>query len=151
VPVPSTPCTDGELRAAVFSSGPFIAMATHQEIITVSSSTLCRLDGYPTLLFGAPAHPEPVAVQHDGVVGHQASPKPVAVGTATPASFLVQSAMGPVNPKCVETNLLTIGAPDSAPSVSVLLPTGGVGPAWYLCGQVEVTPFEQGNTLDQYA
>jgi len=75
----------------------------------------------------------------------------VAVGTGTPASFLVQSTMGPVNPKCVETNFLTIGVPASTPSVPVSLAAmRGTQTGWYLCGQVQVTAFEQGNTIDQY-
>jgi hypothetical protein len=151
VPVPSTPCTEGELREAIASSGPYVTMGTVQDIITISSSVPCRLYGFPTLQFGSRLHPLAMTVQHNGTAGHQESPRPVAVGTGTPASFLVQSAMGPVNPKCVETNFLTIGVPGSTPSVPVSLAAmRGSQTGWYLCGQVQVTPFEQGNTLDQY-
>jgi hypothetical protein len=151
VPVPSTPCTEGELREAIASSGPYVTMGTVQGIITISSSVPCRLYGYPTVQFGSRLHPVAITVQHNGAVGHQESARPVAVGTGTPASFLVQSAMGPVNPKCVETNFLTIGVPGSTPSVPVSLAAmRGSQTGWYLCGQVQVTPFEQGNTLDQY-
>ena len=151
VPVPSAPCTEGELREAVASSGPYVTMGTAQDIITISSSVPCRLYGFPTLQFGSRLRPVAMTVQHNGAVGHQESPRPVAVGTGTPASFLVQSAMGPVNPKCDETNFLTVGVPGSTPSVPVSLAAiGGNQTGWYVCGQVRVTPFEQGNTLDQY-
>ena len=150
VPVPSTPCTDGELRATDLGNGPFISMGESQDIIAIVSSTPCELYGYPTLEFGGSSHPLAVGVQHTGVVGHQASPRPVAVGTGTPASFLVQTAEGPVTPDCKGTALLSIGVPGTAPSLSVSLPAASFGPAWYVCGQVQVTPFEQGDTLDQY-
>ncbi len=151
VPVPSAPCTDGELRATDLGNGPYISMSEHQDIITISSPAPCELYGYPALEFGAPSHPLAVRVQHNAVVGHQAPPRPVAVGTGTLASFLVQTAEGPVAPDCKGTRLLSIGVPGSAPSVSVSLPAASFGPAWYVCGHVQVTPFEQGDTLDQYA
>jgi hypothetical protein len=151
VPVPSVPCTDGELRATDFGSGPFTDMAESEDIITISSSVPCRLYGYPTVEFGDLSHPLAVGVQRTGVVGHQASPRPVAVGTGTPASFLLQTAEGPIAPDCKETGLLSIGVSGSAPSVSVSLPAASFRSAWYVCGQVQVTPFEQGDTLDQYA
>ena len=105
----------------------------------------------PDSEFGGPSHPLAVGVLHTGVVGHQASPRQVAVGTGTPASFLVQTAEGPVTPDCKGTALLSIGVTGTVPSVSVSLPASSFGPAWYVCGQVQVTPFEQGDTLDQYA
>ena len=151
VPVPSAPCTDGELRATNLGNGPFISMGERGDIITISSPVPCELYGYPTLEFGGSSHPLAIRVQHTGVVGHQASPRPVAVGTGTPASFLVQTAEGPMAPDCKETALLSIGVPGSAPSVSVSLPAASFGPAWYVCDQVQVTPFEQGDTFDQYA
>jgi hypothetical protein len=152
-PVPSTPCTDGELRAADYSNGPFTTMGTRQDIITVTSSVPCRLDGYPTLQFGTMSHPIVVAVEHNGAVGHQASPKPVAVGTGTPASFLVQTVMGvaAMTMHCTGTKVMRVGIPGTTPSLSVSLPAGSFGPAWHACGPVRVTPFEQGDTLDQYA
>jgi hypothetical protein len=73
------------------------------------------------------------------------------VGTGTPASFLLQTAEGPIAPDCKETGLLSIGVSGSAPSVSVSLPAASFRSAWYVCGQVQVTPFEQGDTVDQYA
>ena len=146
VPVPSTPCSDSELRAAVLGSGPFSAMGTMQVIVTLSSLVPCRLDGFPTLQFGPVSHPAVVKVQHNGVVGHQSSPRPVAVGTGTPASFLVQFASGFAahTPGCKETNLLRISPRGTTPSVSVSLTA-------VTCGQARVTPFEQGDTWDQYA
>jgi hypothetical protein len=151
VPVPSAPCTDGELRATDLGRGPFIDMAESEDIIAISTSAPCELYGYPTVEFGGSSHPLAVGVQHTGVVGHQASPRPVAVGTGTPASFLVQTAEGPMAPDCKGTALMSIGVPGTAASVSVSLPAASFGPAWYVCGQVQVTPFEQGDTLDQYA
>ena len=151
VPVPSTPCTDDELHATDLGSGPFVSMGERGDIITISSPVPCELYGYPTLEFGGSSHPLAVGVQHTGVVGHQASPRPVAVGTGTPASFLVQTAVGPVAPDCKGTALLSIGVTGTQPSVSVSLPAASFGPAWYVCAQVQVTPFEQGDTLDQYA
>ena len=151
VPVPSRPCTDGELHATDLGNGPFISMGERGDIITISSPAPCELSGYPTLEFGGSSHPLAVGVQHTGVVGHQASPRPVAVGTGTPASFLVQTAVGPVAPDCKGTALLSIGVTGTPASVSVSLPASSFGPAWYVCGQVQVTPFEQGDTLDQYA
>jgi hypothetical protein len=151
VPVPSAPCTDGELRATNLGNGPFISMGERGDIITISSPVPCELYGYPTVEFGGSSHPLAVGVQHTGVVGHQASPRPVAVGTGTPASFLVQTAEGPMAPDCKGTALMSIGVPGTAASVSVSLPAASFGSAWYVCGQVQVTPFEQGDTLDQYA
>ena len=151
VPVPSAPCTDGELRATNLGNGPFISMGERGDIITISSPVPCELYGYPTVEFGGSSHPLAVGVQHTGVVGHQASPRPVAVGTGTPVSFLVQTAEGPMAPDCKGTALMSIGVPGTAASVSVSLPAASFGPAWYVCGQVQVTPFEQGDTLDQYA
>ena len=151
VPVPSAPCTDGELRATNLGNGPFISMGERGDIITISSPVPCELYGYPTVEFGGSSHPLAVGVQHTGVVGHQASPRPVAVGTGTPASFLLQTAEGPIAPDCKETGLLSIGVSGSAPSVSVSLPAASFRSAWYVCGQVQVTPFEQGDTVDQYA
>jgi hypothetical protein len=153
VPVPPTPCADGELRAADYSNGPFTTMGTKQDIITVTSSAPCRLDGYPTLQFGTASNPIVVTVEHNGAVGHQASPRPVAVGTGTPASFLVQTVMGvaATTMHCTGTKVMSIGIPGTTPSLSVSLPAGSFGPAWYPCGVVRVTPFEQGDTLDQYA
>jgi hypothetical protein len=66
-------------------------------------------------------------------------------------SFLLQTAEGPIAPDCKETGLLSIGVPGTAASVSVFLPAASFRSAWYVCGQVQVTPFEQGDTLDQYA
>jgi hypothetical protein len=54
-------------------------------------------------------------------------------------------------PDCKGTALLSIGVTGTQPSVSVSLPAASFGPAWYVCAQVQVTPFEQGDTLDQYA
>ena len=150
--MPSTPCTDGELREAISSSGPYVGMSTQQDIITISSSVPCRLYGYPTLQFGSPLHPVAITVQHNDAAPHQEPPRPVAVGTGTPASFLVETAAGPIAPDCKGTTLLTIGVPGSAPSISVSLAAmRGNQTGWDVCGPVEVTPFEQGNTLDQYA
>ena len=151
MPVPSTPCTDGELRATDLGSGPYTSMDESQDIITISSSAPCRLYGYPTLEFGASSRPLAVGVRHNAVVGHQASPRPVTVGTRTPASFLLQTAEGPIAKDCKGTGLLTIGVPGSAPSVSVSFSATSSRSVWYVCGQVQVTPFEQGDTLDQYA
>ena len=132
-------------------SGPYTSMGESQDIITISSSGPCELDGYPTLRFGASSHPLAVRVQHNGAVGHQASPGRVAVDTGTPASFLLQTAEGPRAKDCQEAESLSIGAPGSAPSVSVSFPPANSSSAWYVCGPVQVTPFEQGDTLDQYA
>lgn len=153
VPVPSTPCTDGELRVADFSNGPFTQMGTKQDIITVTSSAPCRLDGYPVLQFGTMSHPIVVAVERNGAVGHQASARPVAVGTGTPASFLIQTVMGvaAMTAHCTGTKVMRVGIPGTIPILSVSLPARSFGPAWYPCGRVLVTPFEQGDTLDQYA
>jgi hypothetical protein len=151
VPVPSVPCTDGELRATDFGRGPFTDMAESEDIIAISTSAPCELYGYPTVELGGSSHPLAIRVQHTGVVGHQATPRPVAVGTGTPASFLLQTAEGPIFPDCKETGLLSIGVPGSAPSVSVSLPAASFRSAWYVCGRVQVAPFEQGDTLDQYA
>jgi len=142
VPVPSASCTDGELRATDLGNGPFISMGESQDIITISSPAPCELYGYPTLEFGGPSHPLAVRVQHNAVVGHQASPRPVAVGTGTPASFLVQTAEGPMAPDCKGTGFLSIGVPGTAASVSVSFPATSFRSAWYVCGQVQVTPFE---------
>jgi hypothetical protein len=151
VPVPSAPCTDGELRATDFGNGPFISMGESQDIITISSPVPCELYGYPTLEFGGSSHPLAVGVLHTGVVGHQASPRPVAVGTRTPVSFLLQTSEGPKAPDCKGTGLLSFGVPGTAPSVSVSFSATSSRSEWYVCGQVQVTPFEQGDTLDQYA
>ena len=151
MPVPSAPCTDGELRATDLGSGPYTSMDESQDIITISSSAPCRLYGYPTLRLGASSHPLTVAVQHNGAVGHQASPRPVAVDTGTPASFLLQTAEGPIAKDCKEAESLSIGVPGSALSISVSFSRTSSRSAWYVCGQVQVTPFEQGDTLDQYA
>jgi hypothetical protein len=151
VPVPSAPCTDGELRATDLGSGPFIDMSESQDIIAISTSAPCELYGYPTVEFGGSSHPLAVGVQHSSVVGHQESPRPVAVGTGAPASLLLQTAEGPIFPDCKETGLLIIGVPGVAPSVSVSLPAASFRSAWYVCDQVQVTPFEQGDTIDQYA
>lgn len=129
-------------------------MGTLQEIVTISSSVPCHIDGYPTLRFGLTSQHLIVSAQHSGVDGHRASSMSVALGTGTPASFLVQSSMGVAaeNAHCKSTPVLLFGVPGSTPSVPVSL--SGVRrnqTAWSACRQVQVTPIEQGNTVDQYA
>jgi hypothetical protein len=45
-------------------------------------------------------------------------------------------------PDCKGTGFLSIGVPGTAASVSVSFPATSFRSAWYVCGQVQVTPFE---------
>jgi hypothetical protein len=148
--VPETPCRPVDLSGTVTGMGPYESMMGIEFIVTVSSTEPCRLDGYPVLVFSSSSGPVPEDVHDGGILGSYAAPGPVAVGTGAPASFLIFFGTNPNSPGPLVTSL-TFELPGGSASISVNIdnPVGPLGPD--PGSLTAVTPFEQGNSVDQYA
>ena len=144
VSVPKTPCTDAELSAAMTSQGPWVDNASSQYIITISSGTLCELQGYPTLQFSNSTGIIATTVQNGGTVGSADPPSPVAVGPGVPASFLLQFGSG-----CPTASSLEFGLSSGPADIPVTLDSALI-PVWLACPTTLVSPFEQGNDVNRY-
>jgi Protein of unknown function (DUF4232) len=146
VVIPATPCIPTDLAASITGMGPYIGMGTSEFIVTIRSTEPCQLEGYPVLVFSSPSAPVAADVQDGGIPGSYAPPGPVAVGTGAPASFLLFFA-GNLNDTGTPATALSFGLPGTSPSIPVTLPSE----VFALGSETAVTPFEQGNGVDQYA
>jgi hypothetical protein len=144
--IPPTPCVATDLAASVTGMGPYIGMGTSEFIVTIRSTEPCQLEGYPVLVFSSSSGPLATDVQDGGSPGSYAPPGPVAVGTGAPASFLLFFA-GNLNDPGTPATSLSFGPPGTSASIPVILPSQ----AFALGSETAVTPFEQGNGVDQYA
>lgn len=147
--LPAGSCTSQSLTANLTSAGPTEAMGVAEWIITVTSSTPCTVNGYPTLAFSGATASNSVL---DGGIGGNPGPapqSPVALGTSVPASFLVELSDYTPSPSCSPANSLLLGVPGDAPSV-VVTPDAAIG-SWWSCPGTKVSPFEQGNSISNYA
>lgn len=146
--LPASSCTNQSLTAKLSSAGPAEAMGVAEWIITVSSSTPCTVDGYPTLTFSGTT--TSTAVLDGGIGGNPgpASQSRVALGIGLPASFLVELS-DVTSPACSPATSLLFGVPGEPASVAVT-PDPSIG-SWWSCPGTRVTPFEQGNSVSNYA
>jgi len=149
--IPSTTCVAADLTASLQTGDSFPSMNYVQDVITLSSSVPCSIEGYPTMAFSNGTSAVTVSVTDGGTSSSvPTSPAPVAVGPATSASFLVQFQPGPI-PPCTSASTLDIGLPGVSPTVGVSIPDLTSGPAWDICNaRASITPFEQGSSLSQY-
>jgi hypothetical protein len=123
-------------------------MGSDQLIINLTASTACFVEGYPTIQYENGASAISVTVADGGTAGDAAPVSKVAVGPTYLASFLMQFQAS--SPECSTATGLEIGLPGAAANVPVALNTS-VASSWQDCSTVTVSPFEQGNGLDNYA
>lgn len=149
VSLPSATCANDDLSAALTSGGPYTGGGNIQFIITITSKVACQLSGYPVLNFtSSTGSPTQVTVENGGTVGNADAVSPVAVGPGAVASFLLQFFVSAST--CVSVPTLGVGLPGTTPTVTVSL-APPIAYTWYACSVVNVSPFEQGNTLGRYA
>jgi hypothetical protein len=155
VSIPSVSCSSvGQaLQASVTGFGPYVGMGLMQDIVSLRSSTPCYVSGYPTLSFTGPAVIP--TTEHDGAtLGSPPEPQQVAVGTQYQASFLIQfSSIGSGSATCPIATSLSLGIPGSEVSIPVsLAQMAHAQSQWSPCGGiVGVSPFEQENSVGEYA
>lgn len=148
VTVPSTPCTAADLTGSLESLGPYQGMGSGQYLISITSTEPCSVEGYPTLQFASSNGVIPSTITDGGTVGNANPVSAVGVGPGLPASFLMQFSIGPV--VCTEAPTLSFGLPNSTAGIPVQLNTQVAG-FWPACSSIIVSPFEQGDSPDQYA
>jgi hypothetical protein len=152
--VPSVSCSavSHDLQAAVTGFGPYVGMHTMQDIVSLRSSTPCRLSGYPTLTFSGATTLR--TTQQDGAtLGSPRMPAVVVVGTQYQASFLLQfSSSGSGSSSCPVATALSMSIPGSHVHIPIsIAPMSRAQSRWSPCGHtVAVSPFEQGNGPGDY-
>ena len=121
------------------------SMQEYQDIVTLTSPVLCRVDGYPSVALRGTQ--TPTTVIDGGTFGRSNPPMAVAVGPGEPASFVIQV---PQNVTGCPAAKLYIGVSRTDPQVLVTVaPVIGDG-SWPTCGSLTVSAFEQGNDPGQY-
>ncbi len=155
VSIPSVSCsTVGQtLQASVTGFGPYVGMGLMQDIVSLRSSIPCYVSGYPTLTFTGPAV-IPTTEGDGATLGSPPKPQPVAVGTQYQASFLVQfRSGGSGSASCPIATSLSLSIPGSEVSIPVsLAQMSHAQSQWSPCGGiVGVSPFEQENSVGEYA
>ena len=154
--IPSVPCSSvgHALQASVTGFGPYVGMGVMQDIVSLRSSTPCYVSGYPTLSFTGPTAAVPIT-EHDGAtLGSPPKPQQVAVGAQYQVSFLIQFAsVGGSSTNCPVATSLTLRIPGSGIRIPVsLAQMAHAQSQWSPCGGVvEVSPFEQENSVGEYA
>ncbi len=122
--------------------GPNLGMGRVEQIVTVRSSVSCYVDGYPSIAFGGVN----AQIEDGGAVGHYPGPAPVALGPGVAASFMFQA--GDMF-DCQSASGMYFGVPSGTPQIRVTPQNSENG--WGVCrGGIGVTPFEQGNSVDNY-
>jgi Protein of unknown function (DUF4232) len=146
VPVPSIPCTNADLSAAATAIEP--SMEQDDVLVKVTSSVPCYIEGYPDLGFWSAGQPVATDVEDGQVPGGWAPPSPVAVGSGAPASFMI--GFVPAAQFGTTITSVTFALAGDSPTIPVA-PIPAPDSANTVGGYTGVTPFEQGNSLDQYA
>lgn len=142
VPIPTKACSENELSAHITSEGPYVGMGKFEEVVTVRSSVACFVDGYPTIAFGGVN----AQIEDGGAVGNYPSPAPVALGPGVAASFMFQA--GDMF-DCQTASAMYFGVPSGPPQTPIAPRNAENG--WGVCrGGIAVTPFEQGDSVDDY-
>jgi hypothetical protein len=141
--IPPEPCINHDLEATVKDTG-IDSMQEYQDVVTVTSPVLCRVDGYPSMALSDTQ--SQTTVIDGGTAGRSNPPMAVAIGPGEPASFVIQ---GPQNVTGCPAAKLDIGVPGTDPQVLVTVaPVIGDG-SWPTCGSFTVSAFEQGNDPGQ--
>ena len=147
--IPTTPCSISDLQAAVSGMG-IPSMQDDQDIVTVSSSTSCFLSGYPDITLSSSGSPLAVQFEDDGVTGRFNPLGPVALGPGLSASFVMQ--YPDETPNCPTATDMTFSIAGSADTVDVSFSPTMIQyqSGWYICGDGNVSAFEQGSDPGQY-
>jgi hypothetical protein len=146
--VSATPCAGADLTGSLKSLGPYQGMGSGQYVISITSTVSCAVEGYPTLQFSSSNGVISSTVTDGGTTGNANPESVVGVGPGLSASFLMQFSIGPVS--CPEASSLAFGLPNSAATSPVQLNTHTAA-YWPACSSTIVSPFEQGDSPDQYA
>jgi hypothetical protein len=141
-------CTPSEVSAVTNGPGPYgNNPASWQIIINITSSSPCFVSGYPNVQFGSHGTIVPTSTDDGGYQGYSQTVANVTLSPSAPASFLIQGPEGPVmDGQCPVEDSLSFQLPGSSVEIPVDV-TYGMTVA---CTTVNVTPFIQGNTVDQY-
>lgn len=142
VPIPTTPCSENQLSAQITMEGPNVGMGAVEQVVTVRSSVPCFVEGYPAIAFAG----MDAQITDGGATGNYPGPAPVALGPGVAASFMFQA--GDMF-DCKSASAMYFGVPSGPPQTSIASQNSESG--WGVCrGGIEVTPFEQGDSVDNY-
>lgn len=137
-------CQPQHVSAAVTSLGPYVGMGHVELLVSLSSSSKCFVDGYPGLVFGGSV----TTILQGGAPGNYRPPSKVLVGPGKAASFVL--AFDDSEPSCQTASSAHFTLSPGGPEIPIALDPV-IARAWGTCSPVNVTPFEQGNSVDNYA
>ncbi len=124
-------------------------MGEVEQIVTVDSSVPCFVNGYPTIAFGGAN----AQIIDGGALGNYPPAAPVALAPDVAASFMFQMSlqMSMSGGGCEPASAMYVGLPTGSAQTTIMPPSRGFT-GWAVCGGgIVVTPFEQGNSIDNYA